>query len=491
MVGTVDIVSLQQRAPLPKTTLLFIGTVLIYAAFLTRTYYWDGVLFSLYIEKVGNAELPPAILFHPNHLLYSGFGYLLYCFARSCGLHLRAITLLQLANVLAGAFAAVLIFSLTKRLSGSNRLAAFCGLLFACGATWWKFSTDADSYILSVLLLLIAVNSLLGGRRSLALAGGSHVLAMLFHELAVFAYLPMLTAILLESKPQPERIRRACAYVLGTSASVTLVYSLAYRFAGRSNGRTFLGWITSFSAESQMTHSWQQILIGYPASYLKLLGGGKLSLVRDYFSAPVVAALLLCVAALIGGMWLMRRPRKAGSITIDQRTKAVLWAWVLPYLLFLAWWEPGSAFYKLFIWPPAVLLLGCSIAKRSFWTSRFQALIAFSAALAAWNFGAFIFPHSHSSADPVLQLAETINQELPQNATVYYKVLSPDDWYLQYFAPGRRWLQLPGDTGPVQKIGDGLVCYETTALASQNIQTEISRHWKLVNSKHNVQLACK
>src|SRR3954453_8499558 len=66
-VGTVDIASLKQSAPLLKRLLLFWGLVLVYVAFLTRTYYWDGVLFSLYIEKVHNAELPPSILFHPNH----------------------------------------------------------------------------------------------------------------------------------------------------------------------------------------------------------------------------------------------------------------------------------------------------------------------------------------------------------------------------------------------------------------------------------------
>jgi hypothetical protein len=475
---------------LPKTLLFFIGSVLIYSAFLTRTYYWDGVLFSLYVEKVRNAELPPSILFHPNHLLYSGFGYILYSFVHSCGLHLRAITLLQLANVFASTFTAVLIFRCTKRLSGSNRLAAFCCLLFASGATWWKFSTDADSYIPSVLLLVIAVDSLLGGRRSLVIAGGCHVLAMLFHELAIFAYLPILTAVFLEDKPQSERIRRACVYMLSTSLSVTLVYFSAYWFAGRGSGRTFLGWITSFSAESQMTHSWQQIVIGYPASYLKLLGGGKLSLVREYFSAPVFTALLLCLAALLGGVLLMRRPRPESANPADRRAKAVLWAWVLPYLLFLAWWEPQSAFYKLFIWPPAVLLFGCFIAERSFWMARLRALIAVSTALAAWNFGAFIFPHSHSSADPILALAETINQESPRNVTVYYRVLSPDDWYLQYFAPGRRWLPLPGDTRSLQPLSFESVCLETTALESVNVQTPSKREWRLVNSKHNVRFAC-
>ena len=474
-----------------KQLLLFWGLVLVYAAFLTRTYYWDGVLFSLYIEKVDNAELPPSVLFHPNHLLYSGFGYLLYSFVHGSNLQLRAITLLQLINVLASSGAAVLIFALTKRLSKSNGLAIVCCLLFAFGATWWKFSTDADSYVLSVLLLLLAVNFLLSEESSLLLAGVCHSLAMLFHELAVFAYAPVVVAIFLEVRPRSVRIRQACGYVLGTAGCVALIYCLAYLLAGRASGRTFFGWVTSFSAESQMIHSWRQVFIGYPASYLKLLAGGKLSLIRDYLSLPVIAALVSSLAALATGAWLMRYPKWESGFLIDRRTKMVFWAWILPYLLFLSWWEPRSAFYKLFIWPPLVLLLGCFIAERSPWASRIRAMIAFSAALAAWNFGAFIFPHSHSSADPILALAEAINRELPKDATVYYKVLSPDDWYLQYFAPGRRWLQLLSDKRSLQGAETQPICFETTALESVNIKINTQRAWQLVNSKHNVRLACQ
>ncbi len=476
---------------MPKTLLLFVGLFLAYSAFLTRTYYWDGVLFSLYIEKVYRAELPFSVLFHPNHLLYSVLGYALYSSLNSVGLHPRAITLLQCVNVLAGAGAAALLFHSVKRLCGSTLLAIFCFLLFAGGATWWKFSTDADTYILSVLLLLLAISFVLKDKPSLLLAGACHSLAMLFHELSVFLYIPLLTAILLENKPSSLRIQRALTYLLGTSGGVALIYWLAYSWAGRDSGRTFLKWITSFSTESQMTRSWRQILIGYPSSYMKLLGGGKLGLIQEYLSLPIIVALALSLTALTVGIWLMRNPREEPDAFIDKRPKTVLWAWILPYVIFLAWWEPGSAFYKLFVWPPIVLLLGCSIAERPSWLSRTKAWIAFSTALVAWNFGAFIFPHSHSSADPVLALAEKINRELPKNATVYYKVLSPDDWYLQYFAPGRRWLLWPGSMGSIQEGSTGLVCFETTALGSTNVRSSFLYEWHLINRKHYIRFACQ
>src|SRR6266516_1004940 len=124
--------------------LLPLAIFILYAAFLTRTYYWDGVLFSLQIEGVHRGELSHAILFHPNHLLYSALGYVLYSAALACGSNARAIT-------------AFLVFVLSKRITNSSMTALFCWLLFAFGATWWKFSTDADSYILSVLFLILTI----------------------------------------------------------------------------------------------------------------------------------------------------------------------------------------------------------------------------------------------------------------------------------------------------------------------------------------------
>src|SRR5581483_12119347 len=89
---------------------LISGILLLYVLFLTRTYYWDGVLFSLYIEGVHAGNLPAAILFHPNHLLYSVVGYSLYAAARAGGLAVRALLILQLFNVFLSVCASYVFF---------------------------------------------------------------------------------------------------------------------------------------------------------------------------------------------------------------------------------------------------------------------------------------------------------------------------------------------------------------------------------------------
>ncbi|MFL6414763.1 MAG: hypothetical protein ACJ74Y_03725, partial [Bryobacteraceae bacterium] len=74
--------------------------------------------------------------------------------------------------------------------------------------------------------------------------------------------------------------------------------------------------------------------------------------------------------------------------------------------------------------------------------------------------------------------------------TVYYKALSPDDWYLEYFAPGRTWkpLPMPGEVG--RSTRESVVCFETTALPYVQAETDPALRWALVNSQHNIRLEC-
>jgi hypothetical protein len=156
------------------------------------------------------------------------------------------------------------------------------------------------------------------------------------------------------------------------------------------------------------------------------------------------------------------------------------------------------------VWPPIVLLMGTYIASRNRLMEHIYAFLALAVAIAAWNFGAFIYPHSRVTADPVLVLAQTLDQQLPRNATVYYRALDPDDWYLEYFAPGRTWsplLQHPNSWQQQLRTSTaGPVCLETTALeeleknplhASQILpEIDSGRRWDLVNSRHNIRLEC-
>ncbi len=470
---------------------LLVGILLLYAFFPTRTYYWDGVLFSLNIEGVHRGELSVGALFHPNHLLYSALGYAFYRLFLACGLSIRAITVLQIVNISLAALAAWLLFGFARRLTKSLPVAVFCAVLFAFGATWWKFSTDADAYVITVLFLLIAIRCIARNHPRLLPAAVFHVAAMLFHELAVFAYVPVVAAIALNyGQTKTRRLRVSCLYVLSTAACVAAIYLIAYQYSDHTAYPSLLAWVTSRSATSQTTHGLKQ-LSSYVLGYVKLFAGGKLSLVREFFSVAEAVAFVACGACTVWAIYLFRRKSQAKapdplaiSTVQTPATSAILWAWLAPYAIFFAWWEPASAFYKLFIWPPIVLLIGIYADRQ-----RPQAFLAIACGLAAWNFGAYIFPHSHTSADPVLALAQQIDRQLPKNATVYYEAFSPDDWYLAYFAPGRRWAKLPST---LPDSISGPVCLETTALDVYKSKLEIDPllRWDLVNRQHTIRLEC-
>lgn len=453
--------------------ILPVCTLLLYLPFLTRTYYWDGVLFSLNIERVHRGEVPAAILFHPNHLLYSALGYVLYSALWACRIHLRALTVLQLFNVSMSAAAGYALYGLAKRVTRSAALALFCWVLFTCGATWWKFSTDADSYILSVLLIIWAVRFSTGDPPKIFATAVCHTLAMLFHELAIFVYAPVIAAILLNPRqPIRKRIWTSILYCAGTGAAVAAAYLACYSQADRTAYPTLLKWITSYASDSSFTHSFGQLVNSYLMSYVKLFAGGKLVFLGEYFSAPVVLSLAICIGALVTSIRLFR------TRTLAQRqSTVVLWVWLLTSAFFLAIWDPGSAFHKLFVWPAIVLLIGSYV--------RTKAGLALAIALGAWNFAAFIYPHAHDSADPVLSLARKVDRELPRDATVYYNQLIPDDWYLEYFAPGRAWVHLP-----VPARTTGPVCMETTALEASRAETDPLQRWDLVNGQHHIRLEC-
>lgn len=481
--------------------LLVAAIVILYLAFLTRTYYWDGVLFSLYIEGVHRGEFPANILFHPNHLLYNALGYVLYSAALACKITVRALTVLQIFNVLVSAAASLMLYGLAKRLTQSASIALFCGILFAAGATWWKFSTDADSYILSVLLILLAISFAFRDSPKFIAAAACHTLAMFFHELAVFVYVPVLAAILFQSgRSMRRRLLQCAAYAIGTGLCVAAVYFACYTQADHVAYPTLFRWVTSYASDSGFTHSARQLVGAYLGSYLKLFLGGRLSLIREYLSAVVYLSFLLCAGAIAFAIWFFRHPGTESGEPAGRGVTSLLWIWLAANAIFLAIWDPGSAFHKLFVWPPVMLLLGVYIGKRAALRKRTTAFIALAIAVAAWNFGGFIYPHSHAGADPVLTFAQTIDKQLPKKATIYYRALDPDDWYIRYFAPGNYWDPVNVRDGRVYIVmtdsPPGPVCFETTALEVLGksplfaARIDPARRWDLVNSQHNIRLEC-
>ncbi len=436
---------------------------LVYLLIPTKTYYWDGVLFSFYAEQARRGEMAIRALFHPNHLIYTPFAWLVSVPG------VRSIRILQACNAFAGAICAYWMFLFGRRAAGSQAAGFAAMTLFAFGATWWKFATDADAYILAVLFCFAAVWFAL--RRDVAgliLAIACHTIAMLFHELAIFLYFPILIAL--------TGTARRIWYIAVSAALVIAAYSSAFIASGHPGQPTFISWITSYAGDTPVTHSLRQIAVGYAGSYLKLFAGGKISLIRQFFGPVLTISLIASAALLVLSLRLWRKT----SDSPHPKLTAVLLAWFVPLAIFLAVFDPASTFHKLFLWPPLVLLICIACRRHAVST----ALLA--SALACWNFGAFIWPHAHAAADPVLSFAEDLKREIPSNGVIYFSAFSPDDWYLRYFGPTISWQPLPAPANSRQPV-----CFETTALgAIPGAWNQAQRKWSLQTSQHDIRVAC-
>src|SRR5262249_25137907 len=136
-----------------------VGLILIvYSSFPTRNHYWDGIGFALAIEDSGGLT---RALFNPNHLFYNFFGYLIYHSIHWLIPGLRALDILCGLSILLSVSSIYVLYSMLS-LTLRDRYHSVClSLLLAFSATWWKFSTDANSYIPSLFFLILPASHLL------------------------------------------------------------------------------------------------------------------------------------------------------------------------------------------------------------------------------------------------------------------------------------------------------------------------------------------
>src|SRR5213594_400682 len=137
----------------PVSLIIYSAVLLMYLSLRTVNYYWDGISFAYDIEHADRSRL-----LHPNHLLYSPVGYVVWSETNKVIPGVRALDVLQILNALFGSAAVAIFYRLLLSQFQSRYIAACLSLILAFSATWWKFSTDANSYIPSVFFLLTALS---------------------------------------------------------------------------------------------------------------------------------------------------------------------------------------------------------------------------------------------------------------------------------------------------------------------------------------------
>ncbi len=440
-----------ERLPL----ILSAGVLLLYLPLLTKNYYWDGIFFARVIEDARGLD---ASLLHPNHLLYNVVGYLFYKLAQGAGLHLRAVEVLQILNCFFGAASAYVLFRILQDCFRSVYLSATLTLLFALSATWWKFATDADSYIPSVFFLLVSFYFILPQRRRPRpfVVAGAHAASMLFHQLAIFFFPVALLGIFLQTTSQPtgRRLANILEYTLAAFLFTFPIFCYSfYLITGGLELAPFVRWLTTFSPEHGFTFSFWDNLTYTLRGHSRLIVGGRLSFLRDLGGPFMYAmtAVLLAVAAA----FFYRLFRHFGELKTALRVapedgrrlralRLLCGAWIVFYVLFLFFFIPQNTFYRLFYLPALVVLAGTFLAPYEAAPNhahRYRVAL-FVAMLAVANLTFTAYPYAQVRATPPLALALGLNKSWPKNTVVYFAEWNSDNSLVKYFNPQTVWREV-------------------------------------------------
>jgi len=425
-------------------TILFLNLLL-----LTKNYYWDGVFFAQLIEDAPQLN---SSLIHPNHLLYLPFEYLIYRAVRWAGFAGRALTILQITSCFFSAATAIVFFRINLKLFKSLYTSLTLTALFAFSAMWWKFSTDANAYVLAVLLLLVCFCLVLPERQprpfALALV---HALAMFAHQLSVFFFAVAIAGLVFQSRT------KVLKHVVKYAATVILLTAGVYFFSfylvtGTFAPGRFVSWTTYFSPEHGFTLNAWSNLVYTLRSQGRVFFGGRLSFIRD-LGGPLILGLagVAALAVLTFLFALFRHPRELKSAIAAAlpgprqfRALTILCAvWIAIYIVFLFFFIPQNTFYRLFYLAPIVLLGGTLLnaaGKAQGHVRRYRAAL-FVVAMFCANLAFSQYPYTQVRANPPLELALKLNQVWRPGTTVYFALPNSDESLIRYFNPATVWVQ--------------------------------------------------
>jgi hypothetical protein len=479
---------------------------LFYLGLPTKNYYWDGISFAQAIEDAKHWD---SLLFHPNHLIYNTIGWAVY---KLFGSTVRALYILQLLNSICASVTIYVLSGILAATTKCARTAVLLSALFAFSGTWWRFSTDANAYILSVMFLTCAARLLTGSRRARPMIVALlHTAAMLIHELS-FLFMPAAVFMLWKTSGLEGRKRLLTPALYAGVAGVATIatYALAFGLrSGRHDLRAFLAWITSHAEDAAFTLN---ILKSIPISirsWFQLFLAGRPSALQ--FSSPLTIALLATsagvLALFIRAVWRRNRDltaRSAGTalewrggfrISIQEAaTFQFAGIWFATYALFLLFWLPNNTFYKLFALP-AVLIATGSCWKPGRLPDARGPVVLFVILIGLVNLTFAIVPYSNDNANGAVAFAMSLRSVLEEGSIVYFHNFNTDDWFARYFNPSTQWKHTDTTATIDADLRRGnSVWLETTAIDefSRNEPQWLSQRmegakWhELVNKRHRI-----
>lgn len=437
------------------TWAIFSATLLVYLFFPTKNFYYDGIDFAHTIETAVGLSTS---LIHPSHLIYNLFGYIIYRSVRAIGIDTRAVEVLRITNSLLSVASAYVLFKILRSSLRSFYLCSLLTILFLFSATWWKFSTDANAYIPSILFMLISFYLILPfqKRRPLPVAF-LFSLSICFHQLAVVFYPVLALGLFMQFASSNKRERVLSVFYFSGVAFVITFAAYCYCFylvTGTFNFAGFVRWITYYSPDGSFSFNALSNL-GYTLrGHGRLFFGGRFNLIKGLIN-PLILVLMIALG-LIAFVLLFQLVRNFKRPDFE-RMRAVatqeFWrqpvarlsvVWIAVYLIFLFVWMPQNTFYRMFYLPALIILAGFVLSlreTRARHAARRYRLALFVASLGIANFLFLIYPYAHVQKYPPLSFALEMNRVWPRGTVIYYAMPNADNSLFRYFNPSTIWKQ--------------------------------------------------
>jgi len=344
----------------------------------------------------------------PHHLLYNVVGWL---WAKLLPASMDTLAALKVLNALAFGACLLVLRDVLHRVSGSG--APVRGWVLVVGSSFGmlRFATENETYILPLLLSLLASRSWWravveqGRARSWLAAGAWATGAALLHQIHAGWWLGLFVGAWLQ--PQPGRWKSLALYTLPA-----LLVPLAYAAALPT-------WNLPFTPEAFWRFVFYELYHGHagaaPSGRTLLLTG--INLLRTFGQLhgstlallqrwPVLAGVvLLCVGLTVRAGWLLWRTRRATSAQkqgsgLFQRTHVL----ILLLQLACATWAAGNAEFMVML--PALLAL---LLVRQPWPGR--PLVLAGGALLLWNLTFGLLPSHALRFTSIGPLLARIHQE--------------------------------------------------------------------------------
>lgn len=449
-----------------RSVVLF--TLAVLACYLltpTFDYYWDGITFSLQIERVAQGARP-ALLFHQNHLLYNAAGYLLLAALRAVDSAARALPLMQVANSVIGAVSVGVFYRIVEVIARSRYVALVSAIALAFSAIWWKLATDVNAYMLSLLLILLCARNLLGAKPRWYLAGMALTGAMLIHELAALFYPAAMVAVFTNPEARDKKRFALWASLLAWGTTVAVYYLCAFSARGITWPLSVISWaLSNQSGVSPSLNPLPGILI-VPRANIDLFLGHRFSIFLRTAGGLEIAAAALALLTLSAFLFVLARQvslplvfkslGKGAQDAQGQFTRVVpmALAWLCAYSVFLIFWEPWIIYYRVFYAPPCILLAAVLLRRYHSFAARSAggdlpgkapsgaALLAVLA-MALFNLAFYTAPGMRVEANAIAAMAREANNLWDNNTIIYYARPNSADTAFEYFNEKADWRRLP------------------------------------------------